>query len=495
MPRKPETWVTKDFSGGLFTDLPPFLLGSNQSPVLENADPSSPAGISKKRKGRNQFGATQSTLTGDGSVSGLTIFRKDDGTVINVATEGTKIYKFDGSAWTEINQAGAADRPTANKDVWFAELKDTLVFTSEGMQPQKWDGVAANLSDLVITVPSGTPSPAGARYCVQHASSIWLASTSGEGSGLWKSAVGTVDAFNTAVDSFFARVAPGEGDRIRAFVPVGDVLIVAKQNRIYVVYGTTFDDFRIVPHRTAFRGPISDRGWTVHSGLFIYASADGIYAVGPNTFAELSVAIRPDYLAISDKTTISMGTYRDQIWVAFKDGASQNNAAFVLDIKKGVWSKFTSVVSRVFFRDIDGVLYSGLSTAGSTTKVWKHDDTTQDDGVSITYKMETPDVDFGDWRRDKQAPVFWIWAKPIAGGDLTIDFLADGAVVAAAQLVKTISAPAYNSSAQQVLIRARIPQAVRGRLLRIRIQNDDNAQSEIYGVAMEANLFEAVQTD
>ncbi|WP_333674834.1 hypothetical protein [Glutamicibacter sp.] len=452
--------------------------------------------MARRRKGRTQFASTISPVSGNGSVSGLHVFRKDNGSIFYIASEGTKILSSTGAAFTDRTN----DAPTNNANVFFTSLANTLVATAgAGMNPQKWDGVTGTMSNMTLTVPSGIPSPAEARYCCVYASSVWLASTAAEGSRLWKSAAGTVDIFNTVNDSFSSAIRPGDGDRIMNITPCGDVLMIPKQNTIYVGYGTSFDDLRFIPHNMANRGLIGERAWAVWGGLFIYCSADGIYAAGPNSFTEISAPIRNTYKAITDKTVIAGGTFEDQVWFAYGEGSSINSKALVFDARRGTWAQYYPVPARVLYRDIDGRLYGGLSTLGSTTKLMRFVDpsVTLDEGVSYDMVLEGGDLDFNErgdeWMCDKQGHTVWAMVKPVTGGTLSAAFYKDGVVDAAATIAnRSIQAPSGTPSA--LIMRDKLSQTLRGRLLRWNLTTGA-ADAEIYGVGMEAAIFEPVGTD
>lgn len=456
-------------------------------------DPSAPAGMARRRKGRTQFTSTISSISGNGTISGLHVFRKDDGSIIYVVGEGTRIQSSTGAGWT--NRTGGSYAPTNNANVFFTSLADTLVATSGGTVPQKWNGTAGTTSDMTLTVPSGIPSPSGARYCCVHASSVWLASTPNDGSRLWKSAVGTVDGFNTVNDSFSAALRPGDGDRIRCITPAGDVLIVAKQNSIYLGIGTSFEEFRFIPHNMANRGLIGERAWAVWGGLYIYCSADGIYAVGPNTFTEISAPIRSTYRAISDKSVIAGCTFEDQVWFAYSTGSVVNDSALVFDARRGSWSRYTPIPARVLTRDIDGRIYGGTSASGSSSKLMRFVDpaVTLDEGAGYDMVLEGPDLDFDEWPSDKIGKTVWALVKPITSGTLSLAFYADGQVISASTIAAR-SIQAASGSPSALVLREKLSQDLRGRLLRWNLTSG-SADAEIYGVGMEADIVEPVGSD
>ena len=469
--------------------------------------------MARKRGGRVAFSPTLSGLTGDGSISGLFVFRLDgsaSGTVtFYIATEGTTVQSFTtggSGAWTDrSNGVGLTTNPRLNADCFFATLLNTLVMTcgwgaagTPSVVPQKWNGTDADVGSIsVAPLGTGIPDPTGARYCCAHNSSMFYANTPGNTSGLWKSAVGTVDTWDTANDTFFQNVYAGDGDVIRAIAEVGRDLVIAKRNHLYVMYGANFDQYTILPHPIATRGLASDRGWAVYGSLFCYASEDGIYAAGPNSFTELSVPFKDAYLDISDKTTIAAGTYRDQVWFAFADtGSTVNNAAFVVDLRRGSWAKYVAIPVRVFYRDVDGALYEGLSTAGTTTRVMQADQGTTDEGTAITQIVETRDVDFKAFAADKVLGPWWAWVKPLASGTLTVYIYVDGVAGGSPYPVSyAMDKTTVPTGGTTLLIRDLAPQTARGKLMRIRLTNSDTGQTEFYGVAMDADILEPVQSD
>ena len=473
-------WSVQGFEGGLNTEFPAHALDGTESPDAENFDASVSFAL-KKRFGTSNFSGTHSSSSGT-VIRGMGAFTPASGTTRFLVKEGTKVYDIQAGNWTsEVTGATLSD----GDQVHFAFYQDTIVMVSEETTP---------IAPLKATTGNFTAlggSPPSAKYVCLHKGRMFLACTAADESRVYYSAINNVEDWSTTANAGNFYVSQGDGQSINGIMSDGEVLYISKKSKgtsdpdgsMWAVYGSGPSDFQPARQIAPF-GAVSQRAMGLLESYAVFASVRGVFAVQGNKISWLSQPVNKTITDLSYANAIQMvvGRYKDQLWVAYVSSGSVNNAALVLDITSGRWSRYKTIAAREFAEHPDGNLYWGYSTTGANTpKVLKYDvSVVADEGSAITMYWHTPDLEWGQWFVDKrwQRAVFHVLGTQAVTWTLTHTI--DGTASADnATFVGNVDGPVY-------LMEGYGPNT-EGRFFRFKLaEASSTLQGELYGMMFEA---------
>lgn len=397
---KRRVWVSQGYRGGLVTSVPAHLLEGDESPDAENFDPSFRFGL-KKRLGSTSYSGTHGSPTGT-IIRGLDSYTFENGTIKDVAKEGTAVYDISAGNWatTITGHPALSD----GDEVHFKMFKNVLIMTSEEaapIAPQKWSG-SGTFSNL-------GGSPPAAMYPVVHKGRLWLLGTAADPSRGYFSAVNDHETWppsgaDNAGDIFFN---PGDGMVINGAISDGEVLYVSKKAKgsnegaIYALFGTGPTDFQ-PPRRIAYFGATSQRALALTKSFAVVASHNGIYGLQGNRVIKMSKAVEKTLfdLTAAQRTEMAVGRFKDQVEVAYPASGATNTKALVTDLEDQIWARYSDRPVRIYATRPDGSLLGASAT--STIRVLKFNNGNDDLGTPVTMYWNTPDIDFGGFYEDKQ---------------------------------------------------------------------------------------------
>lgn len=204
------------FSGGLNTKQSPFVSQDNQYYQGRNIE------LSDGKLKRRDFYKLYSTNTFDSAAPamGLAYFNS-----YVVVMHGHGVAYGNGTTWTDIT--GTTGFYAQNVVATSSILNNMLVMVGESSNPIKWTGTGN-------CVTLGGSPPSGMGLCAVANNYMFLGGGSANYRIRW-SAVGDPETWpsNNYVD-----VGIGDGTSVKALIPVGQDLLIFKDNSIYKLYTT-----------------------------------------------------------------------------------------------------------------------------------------------------------------------------------------------------------------------------------------------------------------
>lgn len=476
-------WASQGFRGGLVTSVPAHLLEGDESPDAENFDPSFRFGL-KKRLGSTSYTGTHGSPTGT-IVRGLDSYTFENGTIKDVAKEGTAVYDISAGNWatTITGHPAISD----GDEVHFKMFKNVIIMTSEEaapIAPQKWSGSGA-FSSL-------GGSPPAAQYPVVHKGRLWLLSTAADPSRGYFSAINNHEDWSTADNAGDIFFNPGDGMVINGAISDGEVLYVSKKAKgsnegaIYALFGTGPTDFQ-APRRIAYFGAVSQRALALTKSFAVVASHQGVYGLQGNRLIKMSKAVDKTLfdLTAAQRTEMAVGRFADQIEVAYPASGATNTKSLVTDLEDQIWGRYSNRTARIYATRPDGSLLG--ASASATVRVLKFNTGADDIGSAITMTWNTPDIDFGEFYSDKH------WMQ---------SFLHVASQAVTWTMTYTINGAASGDSSQTMVGNTEGPvkrivgkgAATDGRFFRFQISEANATLSgEGYGIECEAEISERVR--
>jgi hypothetical protein len=493
MPARPNSTVeeTSWLSGGLNTNDPTHMLSNNQTPEAQNFDPSNPEGAAR-RKGYTEWTDNASTVSTAGThVSGLLGGTFADGDIAIMASEGTRLYDLGGAVVTNWPTPLSGYTITANTPVRMVMFDDFVCIFNGGNGPYKYN-------DSAVSALQGSGTEVnGAKGVAFHKQRLYAWGVASNLSKMYWSAAGDPEDWTTANNSGNEHIAIDDGTIINGIQSSGDVLWVSKQSantdeeattgKIFGVFGNTPSESTIKP--VAHFAALRQEAMLNYDGVMIIASSEGVFSLSGRGIAMLSRDIQSEYLAIPDKSTICLGRYENQVWMAYPASGSNNNRVFVLDMNLGRWSKYVGNGNiRAMTTHPDGSLLTG--TASGDNFIHKQVNGEHDNGTGIQFVWETPDLSFGDFSKDKVGKLFFVHAKDTGSFTITMKRYLDGELQTDSTAYDFSVAAAGNID--RVVERMVLPSGDRNsKFIRFRLENEEaGGDVLVYGWSAYADVLE-----
>lgn len=231
-----------------------------------------------------------------------------------VATDGTDVYYWTGSAWTKITGVVTLN-PAANGVVRFIQMNNLLIGYDGVNLPWSWDGVSGAIMSMV-----GAPIASIAIVFNNQIywSGIAATPTTNVGSNL-----GDPTTYGTA--NTFLTPSAYDGDPITGYQILYGNLFIFKRNSIYIVQVNSDGSFTQSKTNAAI-GCVSQDSVIFVDNLIYFVSDKGLYAANLYQVKELSYKVAPRYVnAVTNQLAGAltgnriMGYHyrqRNEIWMA-----------------------------------------------------------------------------------------------------------------------------------------------------------------------------------
>lgn len=348
--------------------------------------------IYKKRGIKKQAGNTVLvTLPEEDAITGLhEMIYKDDKKLV-ITTDSGKIYIY-------VPQTGtltALDKTITGKKPHFVSfLNGVLVITeSDGLfYIKNSDGF--EIVDCNLKNASGLPVTGS--VLTVYRSRVWVASQS----TIYYSALGTYNDFTTEGDAGYISDFHTDTDEITALKAYKDYLAIYKRNKVYLLTGTSADDFAIVPF--ADKGTIAPRS-VVNVENKQYFLSTGIYAleqVGElnqiQLGSEISQSIRPEFDSfnktnLSDTICIHYEN-KNQMWYFIPYNSDDYfHTVWINDYVNKAWYK------RILPQNITtaGLFDDYVLTGDNSGKIYREDYGTTFNGQAVKFMWKSPFLAIG----------------------------------------------------------------------------------------------------
>lgn len=325
----------------------------------------------------------------------------------NQATSKAWFQSAGGGAWTELAKDGTATAPTNVTRVSYEIFNDDLImaFTDDnaaGRAPVKWNNQEGGNTYKPL---GGTPP--NLKFVRKHQGRIWGAGDPTRPDRLHFSGPGNHEEWQGDGDSGAMDIDPGDGDPsgITAIFPsFKNNLIVAKRNALYIVTGSTPDDYKVTPISKGI-GCISHNSCVAVDVDDVYFMSDrGIHAItvtqkyGDFEGAYLSNDIQRTFNTWSKaKLEFSQGvwipTLNSCIWAVSENG-TRLDAFWLYDIRYKAWYRWSGVNPTALFRVDEASTskkraYFG-NNAGRLSKCQKADTYHDYTSTAISQIVKTP---------------------------------------------------------------------------------------------------------
>lgn len=466
---KRKQFIHNDWSGGIQNFTSPLWVKTNEAPFALNVDVSTP-GILKKSRGYEEVG----TESGTDPVLGLGVFTKADGTSRLLRVTDGSLDEWNGTT-TWVNKS------TAITSASYTEMVNAVIDDTERIY------MSFGLSENIGYYDGSTFSQitgVKAKHIAYYKNRLYLGNVD-----LGTVKIGRVqysglgvDTFDTDVD-FFDDV----GDAITGLKVYANKLNIFSDDKLY-----SYDGYALVEIPGDFGTPAS-RSIQVVQGRLLWFNRRGVYmyaAQGLPTLISRKVQAVID--AITDYTAVAAGVdyqgrYKLYIGDVRIDGLLYNNVVLTYDVLIDAWTIEDDKPFNLFATERKAgsfVTYAGDKT---TSKVWKIDTGTSDDGAAIASEWQTAVFDFKHPETTKNFYEVHVTMSPTGNSEyLTFEYRLDGA-----STWQTIESTANNvdmsgsESLETVVLRL---SGVQGKNIQFKISHSsDSGSFALYDVRVEAD--------
>ena len=349
-----------DFTGGINYRADQFQLSSFESPDMLNVE-IDPRGGVFSRGAQRQLNTTAVPVGGTWTPDKLYPF---NGTTKQLfLTNNNKVYKSTGGNFTVLQSSAGVDVVTTSPHgacmaqwglemymvtgsggtgsyVWSNGATYATILTPSGTNPHDWQLVA---DDTLHKMPTS-------EHIIVHANKMFVANTVESGvshpNRLRYSLENVPD--NWKQDHYFDINGGGQG--ITGMAVVNGQLVIFKPSAIYVLFGYTNSNFRIV-ELTNKLGCFSHHAMAqTENGVYFYSNGKGLYYYNGSTIEDMFEQIRPaidlGYINSAARDAITVSWIGRRIWLSVPystiSAVTDATTNFVLDpsIRGGVFTQF-----------------------------------------------------------------------------------------------------------------------------------------------------------
>jgi len=317
--------------GGVNTFAYETEIKDNQLTVGKNIELST-VGKIKKRLGKN----TVLDDPGGAAVVGMLYFKAPTVDERMVMVQGTSIYQSTLPLATSGNWSDLSLTMTANQYSTSMVNADEKVFISNGTDTVKYHNGAG-----VLECGDTNTDPPKGKVLAYHKNRLWVFNTTTNPDWGWYSNALEPLVFNRSTNVF--KTASGEAVEIMAAVPVGDSIIIFKEDSIHelTIAGATAAYWNLKPIENRY-GCASYYCAIPHGGVIYYLSFSGIRTLG-GEFGEVPMSklvketwdtINWDYI-----TRSRMIIWDNKIFVSIPTGTSTSpDTVLIWDLLTSAWS-------------------------------------------------------------------------------------------------------------------------------------------------------------
>lgn len=396
LPRsRTQLYSLTDFTGGLNLSSDTFRLAENESPDLLNVDIDRRGGF-QVRNGVQPYSAAALSAHPDG----LWLFHTSSTDQI-IAQVGAKMYRLNGSSWTEIGSSTGSSTTTVDA----VTFNDRLYWVRGDASPIKWDGSTATTLSSAFN-DSSTASSGNvprADFIAVHSGYLWTGSIYQSGTKYPNRVrFSWTDTFDNSGENWrtedYIDIDDGkDGDAITAIVPFRDHLVVFKRDAVYAIYGYSAESFQVVNISNTVGAANRECVLNTPAGLFFFDHNNGLNVWDGRSvnwvFEQVWPALRDGDIPVADLNKIRMGWVRNRLWlsVPWSGETSPRPYTFVLDLssnKRGTWTRYDLQcgpylrnqfsnqylaalwgTSKIFLLDVNEHWYDDLGSGASVTPI------------------------------------------------------------------------------------------------------------------------------
>ena len=370
-----------NLSGGINQALTKTELGIDTKQIYwsdsENVEIFQNRGIIKQ-KGNSLFLDLEEKITGIAEMSAY-----DENKMV-ITTVSGKIYVYD-----ELrSQQVLVDKTLVGVKPRFQSFLNGILVMSESdglfyiKNNANYDVVECNLKDL----SNNTITDA---VMAVYKGRVWVA----KDATIFYSALGTYDNFTEENDAGYINEFYTDTGSITALKPYKDYLAIYKNKNVYLLTGTSPDDFAIVPF--ADKGAlgaasvvnIENKQYFLSNGIFALEQVGELNQI--QLGSEISLKIREEFVKFKD-LKYAIGLHyerRNQIWYFFPyNGQDYLHTVWINDYVNKAWYKRVIPQNIVTACVYDNYIY----TADKDGKIYKEDFGTTFNGQSIKFMWKSP---------------------------------------------------------------------------------------------------------
>ena len=370
-----------NLSGGINQSLTKTELGIDTKKIYwtdaENVEILQNRGV-VKQKGNSLF------LDFGEEITGIAELNAYDEHKLVITTISGKIYIYDQSknSTTQVNKSLNGIKPK------FLSFLNGILIISEAdglfyiKNNSTYDVVECNLTDLNqnIIVDANIASYKGR---------IWVA----KDATIYYSALGTYNDFETENDAGYINEFHTDTGYITALKPYKDYLAIYKKDSVYLLTGTSPEDFAIVPFANIGAcGPdtvlnVENKQYFLSTGIFALEQVGELNQV--QVGSEISSKIKKEFANFRNMKEAFALHYesKSQIWYFFPYVESNYfHTIWINDYINKAWYKRIIPQRIVKACTFDGYIY----TADSEGKIYKEDFGTSFDGIPIEFMWKSP---------------------------------------------------------------------------------------------------------
>lgn len=238
-----------------------------------------------------------------------------------VATDGTKVFWLNGTAWTDITGAISMS-PASDTLVSFLSMNNLLIGHDGKNAPWTWDGSAGSIALL-----AGSPPTASMGIVWQNR--VFFAGVPTARTRLYYSDLGNPSLYGAS--NYIDIPSPYDGDEITGLAVLYGNLIIFKRYSIYIIQGDAPENFVISKTNSAV-GCVSQYSVISVDNLVYFVSDKGLYAMNLSNTKQVCYKVEPRYsLAVPNQSQSSLYRNRiqalhyrkrNEIWMALDASAS-----------------------------------------------------------------------------------------------------------------------------------------------------------------------------
>ena len=328
--------------------------------------------------------------------------KKDDSKLVITTQNGT-IYIFDPNS----NQLTTLTKTLSSKTPSFTAFLDGVLISGEAdglfyiKNNSNFDIVECNLKDRSNNTVNST-------IITVFKSRIWVA----DGSTIYYSALGSYTDFNSENDAGYINDFHTDTAAITGLKPYKDYLAIYKSNKVYLLTGTSANDFAIIPF--ADKGTVANNSiinvenkqYFLSSGIFALEQVGELNQI--QLGSEISLNIKPEFENF-DKNNINKSIslhYEDknQVWYFIPyNNDNYFHTIWINDYINKAWYKRVLPQKIVFacrFKDF-------ILTADNQGNVYRENFGQTFNGESIKFLWKSPFLAFGNPHRRKLIDEFY----------------------------------------------------------------------------------------
>ena len=328
-----------DFSGGINISQPGHLIADNECYAnLPTYDGTRncywKVGIIKRA---GTLKVNTSALTGK-LVNGIRFYRSVAPLTTTVVASNyageTKIFYLDGTSAFQEMPAASGTAIATGADVYFAKWKDSLYVSSGSTGNAVIQKITYSAGWVRSNITGFTYKP---QYLCFHRDRLWVAGGDLPQGQLWCSSYDNDTEWGGAGTSAVFNVGFQDGDPITALVPLGNDLIVYKNNSIWALVGDNVQNW-YQQKRIDNTGCSATKSVVNIIGIVhIFLGSDNFYFYDGTTLAAVGNNIKPwlDNIPLSLRKHCAATYYNNYYRMSFpsSDMATANNKELLLDLK------------------------------------------------------------------------------------------------------------------------------------------------------------------